>query len=457
MPSAPHPPRVLRRRSTRRASGAAALAVLVLAGSVATTSPIAAQQAPSPAGTAESTLPQPRTEEERAEAARKLEEALALAPESPPSPDDPFAELAEATAEVRARALVRLQATALEQSATSTAFVAAVGRRDAEAAEDAATEVRDAAADEAAEERERLKDLAVKAFVSGGTAEIEEYRAFVQGDTSEPEAGQRIMFNQVIERQERVTERSRRDLADARAALRVAREELDDARAVADVADARLASASEARVAAQRAHEEAVAERDAVLADLRAGAGRSRGPVPLEVPLLGLPRLTAADLASWFEAGAWRSRIATPIEDLAAWFIREGQTEGVRGDIAFAQAVLETGGFANTDSVLANNYSGIGHYDNVPLGFIFPSPEAGVRAQIQLLKGYAIERPDYVNPLVDRRLRGPAGCCATWGELTTVWATDPTYGPKVMLLYTSLVEHAFERRSRGEGFELDGA
>lgn len=456
MPSAPHPPRVLRRRATRRGAAAVALAALVLAGSVASP-PLAAQQAPSPAGTAESTLPQPRTEEERAEAARKLEEALALAPESPPSPDDPFAELAAATAEVRARALARLQATALEQSATSTAFVAAVGRRDAEIAEAAATEARDEAADEAAEERERLKDLAVKAFVSGGTAEIEEYRAFIEGDTSEPEAGQRIMFNQVIERQERVTERSRRNLADARAALRVAREALDDARAVAEVADARLASASEARADAQRAHEVAASERAAILDDLRAGAGRSRGPVPLDVPLLGLPRLTAADLASWFEAGAWRPRIATPIADLAAWFIREGQTEGVRGDIAFAQAVLETGGFANTDSVLANNYSGIGHYDNVPLGFIFPSPEAGVRAQIQLLKGYAIEEPDYVNPLVDRRLRGPAGCCATWGDLTTVWATDPTYGPKVMLLYTSLVEHAFERRSRGEGFELDGA
>ena len=35
-------------------------------------------------------------------------------------------------------------------------------------------------------------------------------------------------------------------------------------------------------------------------------------------------------------------------------------------------------------------------------------------------------------------LRGPAGCCQTWGDLTTVWATDPTYGPKVMLLYKQL-------------------
>ena len=38
---------------------------------------------------------------------------------------------------------------------------------------------------------------------------------------------------------------------------------------------------------------------------------------------------------------------ATPISKYAEWFIEEGMAEGVRGDIAFAQAVLETGGFAN--------------------------------------------------------------------------------------------------------------
>ena len=127
--------------------------------------------------------------------------------------------------------------------------------------------------------------------------------------------------------------------------------------------------------------------------------------------------------------------------------------EGVRGDIAFAQAVLETGGFANNDSVLANNFSGIGHCDTCPSGWVFPSPRLGVRAQIQLLKSYAIAGPDYSRPLVDRRLRGPAGCCEVWGDLTTVWATDPTYGPKVMLIYSDIVAHALARRGAGQGFD----
>jgi hypothetical protein len=175
--------------------------------------------------------------------------------------------------------------------------------------------------------------------------------------------------------------------------------------------------------------------------------------VPEGVSLIGMPRLNAEDLAGWFEQGPYSPKATTPIMDFATWFIQDGRAEGIRGDIAFAQAVLETGGFANTDSVVANNFSGIGHYDNAPLGFIFPSPRVGVRAQIQLLKGYAVKKPDYAIPLVDKRLRGPAGCCPTWGDLTTVWATDPTYGPKVMLIYTSIVEYALQRRARGEGFD----
>jgi hypothetical protein len=167
------------------------------------------------------------------------------------------------------------------------------------------------------------------------------------------------------------------------------------------------------------------------------------------VAIIGMPRLEPEDLATWFEAGSWQPKVTTSILDYATWFIEEGRSEGIRGDIAFAQAVLETGGFTNTDSVVANNFSGIGHYDNLSMGWVFPSPRLGVRAQMQLLKSYAMKKPPYANPLVDKRLRGPAGCCETWGDLTTVWATDPTYGPKVMLLYSQLVDHALDRRAAG--------
>jgi hypothetical protein len=34
-----------------------------------------------------------------------------------------------------------------------------------------------------------------------------------------------------------------------------------------------------------------------------------------------------------------------------------------------------------------------------------------------------------------------------------VWATDPTYGPKVMLIYSDIVAYALARRAAGQGFD----
>ena len=77
------------------------------------------------------------------------------------------------------------------------------------------------------------------------------------------------------------------------------------------------------------------------------------------------------------------------IDDLLALYISEGAAEGVRGDMALAQAVLETGHFTNSDTS-RHNYAGIAHYDGSASGTPFASPLVGVRAQIQLLKKYAL-------------------------------------------------------------------
>lgn len=259
------------------------------------------------------------------------------------------------------------------------------------------------------------------------------------------------MFEQVLERQVEVTDRAAADLESARSSLEISRSALQSARMEASRRGELAWILAQEAGAAEVAHHDAQA---AVVAARGEFARQPRGVFPpLEIPLIGETRLTAEDLASWFRSSPYAPRVDTPIEDFARWFIEEGDAEGIRGDIAFAQAVLETGGFANNDSVLANNYSGIGHCDSCDAGWRFPSPQMGVRAQIQLLKSYAIAGPDYVHPLVDRRLRGPAGCCGTWGELTTVWATDSGYGLKVMVIYSSMVDHALDRRARGEGFE----
>ena len=147
---------------------------------------------------------------------------------------------------------------------------------------------------------------------------------------------------------------------------------------------------------------------------------------------------------------------------LAQIFIEEGALEGVRGDMAFVQAVLETGGFFYSDNGQIrpefNNYGGINANDgrrkgttcadevlDLPLkSRCFPTPQIGVRANIHLLRGYA-------DPLVDGictdRIRMPPsdriGIAPIWeyfgGNSPTgklIWASAPDYGLRIIQLYS---------------------
>lgn len=97
---------------------------------------------------------------------------------------------------------------------------------------------------------------------------------------------------------------------------------------------------------------------------------------------------------------------ACSLEQLAQFFLEEGEAEGVRGDVAFAQSLHETGFFKYGGIVLPtqNNYAGIGALNGNATGqaATFPAPRTGVRAQIQHLKAYASTEP-LVNACVDPR------------------------------------------------------
>lgn len=405
-----------------------------------------------PAAAQDRTGSAPRSESGQERADRILADTLALAPTNvPASPDDRFVDVVDTTKVAQDTALALLVAADLSTVANTKAFQAAQVVATMRARAKVATEVRDTSRVRLADERQRLSDLTVRAYVTGGDVAGDELAALVNGDTTDPATGRTIIFEQVLTRQQAVTDQARETLTRDRKALVVARSHLSRAK---KASGERTATAS--RRAAERGT--ATSDRNEALADLAAArarlrAGRVGGLVPEGVAIIGLPRLNAEDLAGWFAASPYSPRVSTPMGDYAKWFIAEGAAEGIRGDIAFAQAVLETGGFTNNDSVAANNFSGIGHCDTCPSGWKFASPQLGVRAQMQLLKSYAVRKPAYVLPLVDRRLRGPAGCCETWGDLTTVWATDPGYGPKVMLLYTSMVQYALGRRAAGQGFD----
>ena len=176
-------------------------------------------------------------------------------------------------------------------------------------------------------------------------------------------------------------------------------------------------------------------------------------PTPPSLPtvaVMGPSRLTPAQLVAWFAGrtpqpgGAYAA--AVPPEGLAQLFVEEGAAEGVTGDVAFVQSIVETGWFRFSGSVPAtsNNFAGIGATDVSPAPAVFPDARTGVRAQVQHLRAYAdpgayaCTVPPLAFPCVDPRfnLVVPRGKAPTWNQMGNGnWATSPTYATSILSLY----------------------
>lgn len=114
---------------------------------------------------------------------------------------------------------------------------------------------------------------------------------------------------------------------------------------------------------------------------------------------------------------------AVGYEHLAKIFIEEGEKEGVRGDGAFCQSLIETGYFKFGGDVHPdqNNYAGLGATGGVS-GLSFPDDKTGVRAQIQHLKAYASTEA-LCQECVDIRYKYvKKGCAPTFEQLSGKWA-----------------------------------
>ena len=99
-------------------------------------------------------------------------------------------------------------------------------------------------------------------------------------------------------------------------------------------------------------------------------------------PVLGRSRVTASQLAAWYRSKGKTSKATVSIDALAGHFISEGADEGVAGDLAFAQSIVETGYFSFSSRVLPsyNNFSGLGAVDGGTGAATFATAELGVRA-----------------------------------------------------------------------------
>jgi hypothetical protein len=165
-----------------------------------------------------------------------------------------------------------------------------------------------------------------------------------------------------------------------------------------------------------------------------------------ESRIMGSTEVAADDLWNWYRSTGIRPHadLGITIRSLARIFIEEGRAEGVRGDIAFAQSVLETDYFRFPSSGQVrprhNNYGGIGAVDGGSSPDEFPRPRIGVRAQIQHLRAYAdrtVTESNLAYPLVDPRFHfvSPKGRAPRWLDLSGTWASDTSYGHKILTIF----------------------
>ena len=187
-------------------------------------------------------------------------------------------------------------------------------------------------------------------------------------------------------------------------------------------------------------------------------ACRSNSPVapapspttPATIAIMGSAILSPDQIVAWFNgrqprpAGVYAATV--PVDVMARYFVEEGAAEGVTGDVAFIQSVVETGWFRFNGSVPAsfNNFAGIGATDSNPAPAMFPDARTGVRAQIQHLRAYADPTaltctiPPLRNPCVDPRfaLVLPKGKAPTWNQMGNGnWASATTYANSILTLF----------------------
>lgn len=186
-----------------------------------------------------------------------------------------------------------------------------------------------------------------------------------------------------------------------------------------------------------------------------------KDPYSFDLTIFGEPLATREQLVAYTRDRERSFRVSIPqvfgrpyieIPDLIDYYLEIGKEYGIRGDIAYLQAIKETNFFQFTGIVQPhqNNYSGIwatgsaltGNepYNGVSPdkmrfepgvhGVTFASPRIGVEAQIQHLYAYATTAPlpqgkELLSP---RFIYVNRGCAPRWVDLGGKWAY-PGYEP----------------------------
>lgn len=156
--------------------------------------------------------------------------------------------------------------------------------------------------------------------------------------------------------------------------------------------------------------------------------------------IMGKSAATVDDMVAMYEKTGYKYPSAVlskggakDIKEFCTIIAREAAAEGVRADVVFIQAMLETGWlqFGNQVSASQFNFAGIGAVDGGASGARFASVSQGIRAQVQHLKAYA-STAKLNNTCVDPRFHlVTRGVAPKIVDLSGRWASDRTYGNKI--------------------------
>lgn len=168
--------------------------------------------------------------------------------------------------------------------------------------------------------------------------------------------------------------------------------------------------------------------------------------------IMGAALATTEQMASYIKEK--KPDVDQTVLDMIPFYLSEGQAEGVRGDVAFAQSCLETGNFGFAGSAVTldqNNFCGMGVTANGMKGNSFDTPQLGIRAQIQHLKAYA-SADGLVNDCIDPRFQYVTRNCAEYVEWLGQkenpqgfgWAAGEGYGEKILAILNSILAIGIE-------------
>ena len=165
-----------------------------------------------------------------------------------------------------------------------------------------------------------------------------------------------------------------------------------------------------------------------------------------KIGIFGEAKATQEQAAALIYLNNTDPQLNCSVDELVGLYWTEAGREGVREDIALAQAIIETGFFSFTGDVKPeqNNYCGLGTTGGGVEGEYFDEPEIGVRAHIQHLLAYTTKKhpsTDIVDPRYElaHAIRMERGIVDKWSGLNGTWAMGSQYCEKIMLIYQSML------------------